>query len=54
MANTCPFRDSLFTSESVDSNSPKRKKRKKKYIYMDIYRTTLDGNKGPPPTVSDQ
>ena len=52
MANTCPFRDSLFTSESVDSNSPKRKE--KKYMCMDIYRTTLDGNKGPPPTVSDQ
>ena len=37
MANTCPLRYSLFTSESVDSNSPKRKKKKKKNIYINIY-----------------
>ena len=29
-----PFRDSIFTPDSVDSNSPKRKKKKNIYIYV--------------------
>ena len=67
MATTCmwlaerPFQDSIFTPESVDSNSPKRNKIYIDiyiyiYAYMDIYLTSLDvqGNKGSPPTFSDQ